>query len=81
MTGRFRRPSFCKLGAREFSAKKRVINGCRCLKSSPLSVSFSLDARIGEFLSKGRTPVIDSGLLVADKERNDHHEMTLDIAV
>lgn len=80
VTGRFRRPSFCKLGAREFSAKKRVINGRRCLKSSPRSLSLfrswrSPLARIGEFLT-GCTPVIDSGLLVAEKRRRqrDHYE-------
>lgn len=46
VTGRFRRPSFCKLDAREFSAKKRVINGRRGLKSSLRSLSLFFARRL-----------------------------------
>lgn len=78
VTGRFRRPSFCKLGAREFSAKKRVINDRRCLKSSPRALSLfhlwrSSLTRIEEFLTSC-TLVIDSGLLVAEKRQRDYYE-------
>lgn len=81
VTGRFRRPSFCKLGAREFPAKKRVINDPPASKKVVASLRLSPCLFRRDRASSLGLPglVIDSGLLVADK-KHDHREIALDIA-